>query len=60
VGANAVGAAILAALGIDPMLSAEMIYQSDEAVWTQIKDRVIAFANLWHKSGEADICLGRR
>ena len=54
VGVQAVGSAILLTLGIDPMLAAEMIYRSDETVWTQIKDHVIAFAIRWHKTGRVD------
>lgn len=51
---QAVGSAIIMALGIDPMLAAEMIYRSDETVWAQIKDKVVAFANRWHKTGKVD------
>ncbi|MFZ0826932.1 MAG: hypothetical protein WAO02_05880 [Verrucomicrobiia bacterium] len=53
-GAQAVGSAILMTLGIDPMLTAEMIYRSDERVWTQVKDQIIAFAIRWHNAGRVD------
>lgn len=53
-GAQAVAAAILETLGIDPMLAAEMIYRASEPVWTQIKDAVVGFASRWHQSGRVD------
>ena len=51
---EAVERAIIETLGIDPMLAAEMIYRSSDAVWAQIKDEVVAFANRWHKAGRVD------
>jgi hypothetical protein len=56
-GADAVSAAakmVLDALEIDPMLAAEAIYRSSAALWSSIKDRVIAFATQWHMPTEID------
>lgn len=53
-GVEAVAAAVLDALSIDPMLAAEMIYRSSAAVWTLIKERVIDFAGWWHTDGKVD------
>ncbi len=56
-GTDAVSAAanaILDALAIDPMLAAEAIYRSSEALWNVVKDRVAAFAFQWHTPTEID------
>ena len=56
-GSDAVSAAakvILDALGIDPMLAAEAIYRSSEALWTIVKEPVVAFACQWHRPAEID------
>lgn len=53
-GVEAVAAAILDALSIDPMLAAEMIYRSSPAVWEKIKDRVVAYGDRWHTKGKVD------
>ncbi|MFD0986146.1 NACHT domain-containing protein [Methyloligella solikamskensis] len=51
---DAVGQAIIQTLTIDPMLAAEMIYHSAEAVWTRVKSDVVAFAAKWHHPGRVD------
>ena len=53
-GVEAVAAAILDALSIDPMLAAEIIYRSSPAVWEKIMDRVIAYGDRWHTKGKVD------
>lgn len=53
-GEVAVADAIANALEIDPVLGAEMIYRSSEAVWARVKDRVIQFVERWHKPGAID------
>jgi hypothetical protein len=53
-GADIVGAAVLLALAIDPMLAAEMIYRSDAAAWDRVSTNILAFANRWHRAGAAD------
>jgi hypothetical protein len=51
---DAVAAAIIDALSIDPMLAAEMIYRSSAAAWDKVRDVVVAFANRWHAKGMVD------
>lgn len=53
-GVKAVAHAILETLGIDPLLSAEMIWRSSDDVWDQIRDDVIAFVRKWHTPGRVD------
>ena len=53
-GVNAVAHAILDTLGIDPLLSAEMIRRSSDDVWEQISNDVVAFVRKWHTSGCVD------
>lgn len=56
-GTDAVPAAanvVLDALAIDPMLAAEAIYRSSEALWSIVKDRVVAFAYQWHAPKKID------
>lgn len=45
---------VLDALAIDPMLAAEAIYRSSEALWGIVKDQVIAFVAQWHRPTEID------
>lgn len=45
---------VLEALTIDPMLAAEAIYRGSEALWSVVKDRVVAFAHRWHAPKEID------
>jgi hypothetical protein len=51
---RAVSTAIHEALGIDPMLAAEMIFRTAPEVWPHIKDEVLAFAKRWHIPGKVD------
>lgn len=53
-GARAVAATILDALGIDPMLAAQMIYRSAPEAWVHVSDKVISFAKRWHTPGKID------
>ena len=53
-GVEAVAHAILDTLGIDPLLSAEMIRRSSDDVWKQIRDEVIPFVRKWHTPGAVD------
>lgn len=45
---------ILEALTVDPMLAAEVIYRSSDALWGAVKDRVVEFAGRWHTPNEID------
>ena len=62
---QACGSAILAAFDVDPMLAAEMIFHSSEAVWEHIRQHIIDLVKRWHTYGELDqalrfmICSGR-
>ena len=51
---NAIAQAILETLGIDPLLSAEMIWRSSDEVWDRVKDDVVSFARKWHTPGRMD------
>jgi hypothetical protein len=53
-GLQAVAAAILETIGIDPILAAEMIYRSSAGVWDEIKEKIIAFVERWHVAGNID------
>lgn len=54
VGQRAVAAAILEALRIDPMLAAEMIFRSPNAVWSLVAEQTHCFAKRWHKPETID------
>lgn len=51
---KAVASAILETLGIDPLLSAEMIYRSSDKVWEQVRDNIMSFVGKWHAQGHVD------
>ena len=53
-GTQAVAHAILETLGIDPLLSAEMIWRSSDKVWEQVREAVMSFAVKWHTEGRID------
>ena len=53
-GARAVARATLETLGIDPLLSAEMIWRSSDDVWSQIRDDILSFVAKWHTRGSVD------
>jgi len=46
--------AIQLALGVDPMLAAEMIFRTGTAAWRAIDTEVLAFATRWHRAGTVD------
>lgn len=53
-GVKIVAAAILDALSIDPMLSAEMIYRSTPEVWLLINSKIMNFVRSWYKPRTVD------
>jgi hypothetical protein len=55
--AKPVGAAVIDALGIDPMLAAEMIFRSSDLVWDQIKDQIVPVVARWHTPRSVDRAL---
>lgn len=55
---EACGVAILAAFEVDPILAAEMIFRSTDAVWAQIGPTIQGLIGQWHTSGRVDRALG--
>lgn len=53
-GATAVASAVTEAMGIDPMLAAEMIRRSTVNVWEGVKDAALALVERWHTPGTVD------
>lgn len=51
---NAAAAVIIWTLGVDPILAAEMIFRSPDAVWNLVKHQVIKFVERWHRPGTVD------
>ena len=51
---EACGKAILVALAVDPVLSAEMIYRSSDAVWQRVRPNVLDFIDHWHSPETVD------
>lgn len=51
---KACGVAILAAFEVDPILAAEMIFRSTDAVWVQISESIQKLVRCWHTPGELD------
>ena len=51
---EACSVAIVAALGVDPILAAEMIYRSTDAVWQRVRRTVEDFIERWHVPGKVD------
>ena len=45
---------ILAALEVDPMLAAEIVWRSSEGVWRRLRQRVEDFVDRWHTPGQVD------
>ena len=48
------GVAVLAALDVDPILAAEMIYRATDDVWNIVGEEVLKFVNRWHGVGKVD------
>jgi hypothetical protein len=53
-GVNAIAAVLLETLGIDPLLSAEIVFRSSVKVWEIVKDTIVDFAVRWHTDKEVD------
>ena len=53
-GTQAIAHAILETLGIDPLLSADMIWRSSDEVWNQVRESVMSFVVKWHTIGRID------
>lgn len=48
---------VLAALEVDPLLAAEMIYRSSDEIWTLVANDVQRLVRAWHVSGTVDRAL---
>ncbi len=53
-GAKAVAMVVVDTLGIDPLLSAEIIYRSSENTWHLVKEEVLEFGKKWHAAKRVD------
>jgi hypothetical protein len=54
---NACARSVLAAMQVDPLLAAEMICRSSDAVWALVSDEIQRFARAWHVLGTVDRAL---
>ena len=54
---EACGAAILAAFAVDPILAAEMIQRSTDAVWARVGTSILRLIGRWHTPGKVDRAL---
>lgn len=48
---------VLAALEVDPLLAAEMIYRSSDEIWALVADDVQRFVRVWHFPSTVDRAL---
>lgn len=54
---EACGAAILAVFKVDPILAAEMIFRSTDAIWGRVGSTIQGLIGRWHTSGKVDRAL---
>ena len=54
---KACGAAIMAAFEVDPMLAAEMISRSTDAIWVHVGSTIQGLIERWHTPGQVDRAL---
>ncbi|WP_265706414.1 NACHT domain-containing protein [Verminephrobacter aporrectodeae] len=54
---KACGAVILIAFSVDPLLAAEMICRSTDAVWMHVSTDIQSLVGRWHRPGEVDRAL---
>ena len=54
---GALAKVVMNALEIDPLLSAEIIYRTDDIVWSQVKGLAIDYIERWHTEGRIDRAL---
>lgn len=54
---EACGTTILAAFEVDPILAAEMIFRSTDAVWARVASTIKGLAERWHTPGKVDRAL---
>lgn len=51
---EACASAVLASFDVDPMLAAEMIYRSNDAVWARVASSIQGLVRRWHVPGKVD------
>jgi hypothetical protein len=56
-GVRAASTAVREAVGIDPVLAAEMVFRATEEVWAEVGSEIVAFAKRWHGPGRVDRAL---
>jgi hypothetical protein len=54
---EACGTSILAAFEVDPILAAEMIFRSTDAVWARVEPTIQKLIRRWHTPGKVDRAL---
>ena len=54
---EACGAAILDAFDVDPILAAEMIFRSTDAIWARVGSTIQGLIGRWHTPGKVDRAL---
>lgn len=54
---GALAKVVMNALEIDPLLSAGIIYITDDIVWSQVKEFAIDYIERWHTEGKIDRAL---
>ena len=54
---EACGTAILSAFEVDPILAAEMVYRSTNAVWAHVGTTIQSLVGRWHTPGKVDRAL---
>jgi hypothetical protein len=57
-GVAIVGQVARLAISVGPMLAAEIVYRSDDAVWDLVAPDVEAFARAWHQANQVDLAVG--
>ncbi|WP_143043191.1 NACHT domain-containing protein [Myxococcus virescens] len=56
-GARSVAFVIEETLGVDPIFSAEIVFRSSDETWGLVRERVLRFAECWHRTGKVDRAL---
>ncbi|WP_246675066.1 HNH endonuclease [Mesorhizobium sp. B2-5-3] len=57
-GVAIVGQVVRLAISVGPMLAAEIVYRSGDAVWDSVAPDVEAFARAWHQANQVDLAVG--
>lgn len=57
-GAVIVAQAVRLAMSVGPMLAAEIVYRTGDAVWALVSAEVQVFARAWHQADQVDLAVG--